>query len=133
MLNSASDYKFVDTSGIAGLIHGNILPVTHPNSYAISPTYYEDYLFLLEAYNERNQLNSAGDNDVVPAPRVYYASNFTSLVPSASNQSSPLNGNPSTPETRPYMYNSYGRWVGDSTTFPSVLEYQPDYGGGYSS
>lgn len=32
MLNSASDYKFVDVTPVANRIHGNILPVVNPTS-----------------------------------------------------------------------------------------------------
>lgn len=84
MLNNASDYKFVDVSNIANMIHGNIIPVISPSAYNVAPLYFENYLFLLEAYNERRYLEQAGDNSVAPPTTELSAGAFTPLVPYAS-------------------------------------------------
>ena len=56
MLNGASDYKFLDVSGISG-IRGDILPKTHPLANTKAPIRFETLLFLYEAYQERRHLD----------------------------------------------------------------------------
>lgn len=89
MLNSASDYKFVDATPVADRIHGNILPVVNPTSQT-AQTYFENYLFLLEAYYERMNPESEGLNNITVPVRTLnggnlYALNLNSQSLSASN------------------------------------------------
>ena len=60
MLNSASDYDFVDVSNVGSFIRGRPLPVRYTSSSGIAICAYEDYLYLLEAYNERLNLEQDG-------------------------------------------------------------------------
>lgn len=79
MLNSASDYKFIDVSQVAGRIHGNIMPVLSPSAYAPAKAYFEDYLFCLEAYHERMDIEHPGDNSISVAPRTIIGKNIYDL------------------------------------------------------
>lgn len=76
MLNSASDYQYVDTSNLSRYIDGNILPVRNQNGTGRATCKYEDYLFLLEAYNERMYANQIGTNNISAASRIVTASNI---------------------------------------------------------
>lgn len=75
MLNSPSDYEFVNVSNVGSFIHGQVLPVR----YAASSTSgaatctYEDYLYLLEAYYERMNLEQEGQNNIQPSIRTVIA------------------------------------------------------------
>lgn len=89
MLNNASDYKFVDATPVSDRIHGNILPVVNPTS-GTAQIYFEDYLFLLEAYYERMNPESEGLNNITVPVRTLnggnlYALNLNSQSLSASN------------------------------------------------
>lgn len=63
MLYTAADYKFVNTTPVASMIHGNILPIRQPTA-ATAQLYFENYLFLLEAYYERMNPESEGLNNI---------------------------------------------------------------------
>ena len=78
MLNSASDYKFVNATPAAGMIHGNILPVTHPTGNP-APMYFEDYLFLIEAFYERMNPESAGLQNISVPIRTLNGGNIRAL------------------------------------------------------
>lgn len=114
MLYNASDYKFVDTSQLAGKIHGNILPIVNPTSQT-AQLYLENYLFLLEAYHERMHPESRGNNDVVAdislSGRNLYALNLNSQSLGASNTTiaGPVIG----------YRNDATYYVSPSTTYPS--------------
>lgn len=75
MLNSASDYEFVDVSNIGSFIHGKPLPVRYTSSSTsgAATCAYEDYLYLLEAYYERMNLEQDGQNNIQPAVRTVVA------------------------------------------------------------
>ena len=80
MLNSASDYKFVDASSVSNMIHGNIIPVTDPDANTPAPLYFENYLFLLEAFYERqNPELSAGSSSISVPPRTLNGGNIRAL------------------------------------------------------
>lgn len=86
MLTAASDYKFIDTSNIGGMIHGNIMPVVSPQASAVAPVYFEDYLFLLEGFYERMNLDQAGTNNISPPPPTIYESNIIATeIPRTTN------------------------------------------------
>lgn len=78
MLDSASDYQYVDVSRLGGYIDGDVLPVRSQNGAGTSVCKYEDYLFLLEAYNERVHADQAGTNSVSAASRTVTASSINS-------------------------------------------------------
>ena len=78
MLTSASDYKFVNATPAAGMINGNILPVTHPAGNP-APMYFEDYLFLLEAFYERMNPESAGLQNISVPIRTLNGGNIRAL------------------------------------------------------
>ena len=77
MLNSPSDYEFINVSDVGSFIHGNVLPVrftaaSSGGKYATCN--YEDYLYLLEAYYERMNYDQDGQNNISPANRTLSAS-----------------------------------------------------------
>lgn len=89
MLSSASDYKFVNATPVADRIHGNVMPVLQPTA-SPAVAYFENYLYILEAYYERYNPESAGDNNIAVPPRTIshgnmYALNIGSQSLSASN------------------------------------------------
>lgn len=86
MLNSPSDYEFVNVSNVGSFIHGQVLPVR----YAASSTSgaatcaYEDYLYLLEAYYERANYDSQPTSTITPSSRVVVASAAEATTPTGS-------------------------------------------------
>jgi len=76
MLTNASDYRFVDTTSIGNFINGNIMPVVYPLKNTMATVRFEDYLFLLEGFYERMNVESIGLNNVIPLPRTIYGSNI---------------------------------------------------------
>lgn len=85
MLSDASSYKFVKTSDVASFINGNIIPAVFPNSNTIATLNFENYLFLLEAYYERNNIMLAGDNTLIPPIRTLNSGNIRALIPTGTN------------------------------------------------
>lgn len=56
MLASPSDYEFVDVSRVGHYINGSFLPTVNPKS-ATALLCYEAYLFMLEAWYERMNID----------------------------------------------------------------------------
>lgn len=78
MLNDASDYKFVNAMTVESRIHGNILPIIKPTT-PFSPLYFENYLFLLEAFYERMNPESAGNHQISVPLRTLNSGNLRAL------------------------------------------------------
>lgn len=78
MLYTASDYKFVNATPVADRINGNILPITNPTGNP-APIYFEDYLFLLEAFSERMNPESAGQQNISVPVRTLNRGNIQAL------------------------------------------------------
>lgn len=134
MLSDASSYKFVKTSDVASFINGNIIPAVFPNSNTIATLNFENYLFLLEAYYERNNIMLAGDNTLIPPMRTLNSGNIRALIPTGTYQNYPITGSTSNPEYKPYIDAPYGRWCNPNTTiYPNIYQYEPSSSGGYSS
>lgn len=68
MLYTASDYKFVNATPVSDRINGNILPIVNPTS-PTAQLYFENYLFLLEAFFERMNPEQEGQNSITPPVR----------------------------------------------------------------
>ena len=78
MLYTASDYKFVNATPVADRINGNILPITNPTGNP-APIYFEDYLFLFEAFSERMNPESAGQQNISVPVRTLNGGNIRAL------------------------------------------------------
>lgn len=77
MLNTPSDYEFVNVSDVGSFIHGEVLPVrfsASSSSGKYATCNYEDYLYLLEAYYERMNWDQVGQNSISPANRTLSSS-----------------------------------------------------------
>lgn len=77
MLNTPSDYEFVNVSDVGSFIHGEVLPVrfnASSSSGKFATCAYEDYLYLLESYYERINYDQDGQNNITPANRTLSAS-----------------------------------------------------------
>lgn len=72
MLNTPSDYEFVNVSDVGSFIRGEVLPVRFSASSSTgkyATCNYEDYLYLLESYYERINYDQDGQNNIAPANR----------------------------------------------------------------
>ena len=78
MLYNASDYKFVNVAPVANRIHGNIMPIVNPTS-STAQIYFENYLFFLEAFYERYNVEQAGQNTIGVPVRTLDAENMYAL------------------------------------------------------
>ena len=77
MLNSATDYEYVNVTGLSSFIKGNILPVRMASANGSDMQIrYEDYLFLLEAYYERMNWDVVPSVLVTPGSRAISGSNI---------------------------------------------------------
>lgn len=112
MLYSASDYQYVDTSNVSQYINGNILPIRNPNGNGASRCAYEDYLFMLEAYNERYHFDQVGQNNVEPAPM---------SVPRLSVENTNVY----------YQFCLGGKYIRNDISLPNSIVQLPNGGGTY--
>lgn len=100
MLNSASDYLWVNVSGLSGFITGNVLP---KRDSAGDGTWlllkYEDYLFLLEAMYERANWDTQPSASVAPSGRALLKSAINGVRFTASNTGAFVNNSVVLPTT----------------------------------
>ena len=84
MINSASGYECIDTTGLSSFITGDILPVRDNRGDGSSCAMkYEDLLFLQEAFHERKAVCSSDypvDGSVQPKWRAFDTLNFDNVV-----------------------------------------------------
>lgn len=115
MLYNASDYKFVDAAPVSDRINGNILPIVNPTSQT-AQIYFEDYLFLLEAYYERMNPESEGLNNITVPVRTLNGGNLYAL----NLNSRSLSGSNTTIAGPQLGYRNDGTYyVSPNTTYPS--------------
>ena len=87
MLNSASDYEYLDMTGLDDVIHGDIIPVINPNAGdGGTPLLWEDVLYLKDAALERSYISQDGQNSFSAGDNRLYAPDVVSLKPAAYNQ-----------------------------------------------
>lgn len=110
MLNSASDYEFVDVSNAGSFIHGKPLPVRYTSSSTsgAATCAYEDYLYLLEAYYERMNPEQVGTNNITPSPRTVVAAAAEATTWTQSVGVIPT-------------YNNSQHYINSSSTWPMAL------------
>lgn len=65
MLDNPSGYEFIDVSDVGHYIDGKFIPTVNPKS-ATALLYYEAYLFMLEAWYERMNVDGIGTRSISP-------------------------------------------------------------------
>lgn len=116
MLNSASDYEYVNVSDFASRIHGNILPVVAPTSSYTALDNLEDILFLTEAYYERMKCMDVGTNSYTVSPRTLEANNLCAIQLNSSR----LYDGMYIPGPYPIGYDNDGSYfLNKNTTYPN--------------
>ena len=84
MLSNPSDYKFVDVSPVAGMIDGNIIPKSI-STCSIAPLRFENYLWCLEGWYERQNPEQAGTNSIAVPSTALSRGNINAIAISELN------------------------------------------------